>query len=102
MRTSESHPLQIATVLAGSGMGAVGVTFCPGKTDRHAFTGDWQRDLTADLQAIHDWGAAAVVTLMESFELDDLQVSDLGNRVQDLHMHGASRGTGRRSTSGPA
>ena len=36
MRTSETHPLQIATISAGSDMGAVGVTFCPGKIDRHA------------------------------------------------------------------
>lgn len=86
MRTSEKHPLQIATIPAGSDMGAVGVTFCPGKIDPHAFTGPWSRDLTTDLQAIHDWGAAVVVTLMENFELDDLRVPDLGNRVQDLHM----------------
>ena len=86
MRTSKSHPLQIATIPAGPGMGAVGVTFCPGKTDRRAATGAWARDLTADLWAIHDWGAAAVVTLMERFELDELRVSDIGDEVRGLHM----------------
>jgi ADP-ribosyl-[dinitrogen reductase] hydrolase len=30
-KTSRSHPLQIATVDIGRGMGRIGITFCPGK-----------------------------------------------------------------------
>ena len=41
------------------------MTFCPGKRQRGAAIGDWERDLAADLARIADWGAAAVVTLME-------------------------------------
>ena len=41
------------------------MTFCPGKYDRHAMSGYWDRDLNLDLDAIQEWGAVAVVTLME-------------------------------------
>ena len=64
-RTSLTHPLQIAIVSAGPDFGRVGITFCPGKYDRHAMTGEWVRDLSLDLDRVRDWGAAAVVTLLE-------------------------------------
>jgi len=32
-------------------------------------TGGWTRDLTSDLEAIHSWGARALVSLMEEDEL---------------------------------
>jgi ADP-ribosyl-[dinitrogen reductase] hydrolase len=48
-RTSATHPLQIAAVKAGPGFGRVGITFCPGKWDRHAMTGKWERDLRSIL-----------------------------------------------------
>jgi ADP-ribosyl-[dinitrogen reductase] hydrolase len=62
-RTSLTHPLEIAVISAGAEFGRVGITFCPGKYDRHAMSGEWDRDLTVDLDAVRDWGAAAVVTL---------------------------------------
>lgn len=85
-RTSQSHPLQIAEVLVGPGLGKVGVTFCPGKTDPHGISASWVRDLALDLKAIEAWGAAAVVTLMEDHELKLLQVPSLGQEVVKLHM----------------
>ena len=36
IKTSKSHPLQIASVDAGTDRGMIGVTFAPGKTDRQA------------------------------------------------------------------
>jgi hypothetical protein len=79
MRTSVSHPLQIATIVPGvSGFGRVGVTFCPGKYDLHAMSGGWDRDLAVDLDAVRDWGAAAVITLVEPKELTLLRVERLG------------------------
>jgi ADP-ribosyl-[dinitrogen reductase] hydrolase len=74
MKTSISHPLQIAVATAGSEFGRIGITFCPGKFDPHAMTGGWDRDLNRDLDAIRDWGAAAVVTLLEPKELTLLRV----------------------------
>jgi len=80
-RTSVSHPLQVAAVSAGKGMGRVGLTFCPGKKQPGAMTGAWDRDLEADLGAVADWGAVSVVTLVEEHELHALGVADLGAAV---------------------
>lgn len=81
-RTSKSHPLQIATVDVPGTEGAIGVTLCPGKKDDSAMTGAWRRDLGIDVSAIHSWGAQAVVCLMESFELELLDVKNLPSAVE--------------------
>ena len=86
MRTSISHPLQIAVVTAGPEFGRVGITFCPGKYDPHAMSGVWDRDLALDLDTIRDWGAAAVVTLLEPKELTLLRVERLGEEVLRRNM----------------
>jgi ADP-ribosyl-[dinitrogen reductase] hydrolase len=87
MKTSVSHPLQIATITPGVfGFGRVGVTFCPGKYDPHAMSGAWDRDLDVDLDAIRDWGAAAIVTLIEPKELTLLRVERLGEEVVRRNM----------------
>jgi len=44
-------------------------------------SGSWDRDLAADLDAIRDWGAVAVVTLLEPQELTLLRVHQLGEEV---------------------
>jgi ADP-ribosyl-[dinitrogen reductase] hydrolase len=80
-KTSLSYPIQIAAISAGADFGRVGITFCPGKHDRQAMSGYWDRDLALDLDAIRDWGAAALVTLLETKELALLQVEDLGDEV---------------------
>lgn len=86
MRTSISHPLQIAAISAGPGMGRVGLTFCPGKRQPNALTGAWARDLDLDLDAVAAWGAAAVVTLIDHDEVTALNVAPLGRKVEDRHM----------------
>jgi ADP-ribosyl-[dinitrogen reductase] hydrolase len=85
-KTSLTHPLQIAVVTAGFEFGRVGITFCPGKYDGHAMSGEWDRDLALDLDTIRDWGAAAVVTLLESNELTLLRVERLGEEVLRRNM----------------
>ena len=79
--TSLTHPLQIATLSAGPILGRVGITLCPGKDDGQAVTGHWDRDLSLDLDAIRDWRATAVVTLLEPAELTLLGVEHLGEEV---------------------
>ena len=79
MRTSITHPLAIAEVSAGDGLGEVGLTFCPGKKQPSALTGAWDRDLLVDVAAIAYWNAAAVVTLVEDHELASLDVTALGS-----------------------
>lgn len=49
-------------------------------------TGHWDRDLALDLDAIRDWGAAAVVTLLEPNELVLLRVEHLGKEVRRRGM----------------
>jgi ADP-ribosyl-[dinitrogen reductase] hydrolase len=83
--TSVTHPLQIAS-LDTPGGGRIGMTFCPGKRDPAAMTGAWDRDLGLDLKTIADWGAAALVTLMETHELKKLGVPDIGQRAVDLGL----------------
>jgi ADP-ribosyl-[dinitrogen reductase] hydrolase len=85
-RTSSTHPLEIATISAGPAFGRVGITFCPGKHDRQAMSGYWDRDLGLDLDAIRDWGAAAVVTLVEAKELALLGVERLEEEVLRRRM----------------
>ena len=45
MRTSISHPLQIAEVTVADDFGKIGITFCPGKVQSFGQTGAWHRDL---------------------------------------------------------
>jgi ADP-ribosyl-[dinitrogen reductase] hydrolase len=49
-------------------------------------SGAWDRDLMLDLDAISDWGAAAVVTLLEPEELMLLRVESLGQEVLRRNM----------------
>jgi ADP-ribosyl-[dinitrogen reductase] hydrolase len=85
-RTSLTHPLEIAAVSAGPVLGRVGITFCPGKYDLQAMTGYWDRDLSIDLDAIRNWGAAAVVTLLEPKEVLLLRVEHLGEEIRRRGM----------------
>jgi ADP-ribosyl-[dinitrogen reductase] hydrolase len=49
-------------------------------------SGAWDRDLACDLDRIRDWGAAAVVTLLEPKELMPLRVERLGEEVLRRNM----------------
>jgi ADP-ribosyl-[dinitrogen reductase] hydrolase len=99
-RTSLTHPLQIAVVTAGPEFGRVGITFCPGKYDPYAMTGEWDRDLALDLDKVRDWGAAAVVTLLEQKELMLLRVERLGEEILRRHMLKPGPGNLHRTISG--
>jgi len=70
----------------GPGFGCIGLTFCPGKYDPRAMTGYWNRDLALDLNAVRDWGASAVVTLLEPEEMALLRVERLGEEVLRRNM----------------
>jgi len=84
-RTGVSHSMRIDAVPAPGG-GLIGMTFRPGKMQRQAFTSAWDRDLARDLDAIRDWGAAAVVTLVKGWELDRYRVPRLGAEVRARGM----------------
>jgi hypothetical protein len=82
-RTSQSHPLRIASLDTPVG-GRIGMTFCPGKHDPVAMTGPRDWDLASDLEVIAGWGACALVTLMETHELVHLGVADIGAITESL------------------
>jgi len=75
VKTSLSHPLRVDNLAIEGLHGVIGLTFCPGKNQRGAMSGNWDRDLAADLEAIRSSGATALVTLMETDELTAVQVS---------------------------
>ena len=90
VRTSQAHPLKIATIPVGSQGGAVGVTFAPGKHQTAAMTGIWARDLALDLEAIRRWGASDLITLLEPHEFEELSVPQLQQQAIafGLRWHG--------------
>ena len=62
------------------------MTFCPGKYQPHAVSGPWDRDLETDLDAVRDWGASLVITLLEDHELRELRVPALGEEIERRAM----------------
>ena len=72
-RTSESHPIRIAEIILDEQQ-KIGLSFCPGKTQSHAMSGRWKRDLEIDLASINSHGYDVVVSLIESEEFVELKV----------------------------
>ena len=81
MKTSQQYPLEIDSVSVPGSNGRIGMTFCPGKKQRGAMTGSWDRDLLVDLEAIRAWGATVIVNLIEDHEMTDLGVQDTAQHV---------------------
>lgn len=52
--------MDVATTPAGE---QIGMTLCPGKTQRGALSGDWARDLGTELEAIKAWEEAAWIAM---------------------------------------
>jgi ADP-ribosyl-[dinitrogen reductase] hydrolase len=83
MKTSLTDPLRIAEVSPSAGAAVIGLTLCPGKKDHDA---GWDRDLRTDVVAIRDWGAEAVVSLIETWEFELLKVMDLPSALEEHGM----------------
>jgi ADP-ribosyl-[dinitrogen reductase] hydrolase len=54
--------------------GTIGLTFCPGKKYPGRYVEQWDRNVGLDLAAIQQFGAKALVTLMEPHELQAVGV----------------------------
>ena len=74
MKTSASHPIRVDWVYINDQKGKVGLTFCPGKKQKYAMTGSWNRDLDMDMTDLKDKDCDALVTLMEAQELEAVEV----------------------------
>ncbi len=85
-RTSLTNPLVVDSVETPGG-GRIGMTFCPGKKQARAASGSWNRDLDADLDAIRDWGAEILVSLIEPAEYSRLGVEDLPVKARTRMAH---------------
>lgn len=85
MRTSHTHPLQIAEVPFDNG--TLGITFCPGKKQADGMTGSWNRDLMTDIQTIKDWTPDYVVSCIEPHEYVGLQVPDAIHVMEQMGIH---------------
>ena len=84
--TSDNSPLRIDTIALPGNRGQIGMTTCPGKKDRGYSGRTWDRDLGADLDVISSWGANAVVTLLEKFELEMLGIPTLPTLLQERNI----------------
>ena len=87
VRNSMSHPLRVDFVQPDNQPGLIGMTLCPGKHQRNALSGSWERDLGKDLQAIVECGASTLVTLLEEQELEALEVPELGKCSQTIGLN---------------
>jgi len=67
------------------GSGRIGIVHCPGTRAGGLFGGDGAA-LDADLATLVQWGAAALVTLLQPYELTLLGVEDLGARANALGL----------------
>jgi ADP-ribosyl-[dinitrogen reductase] hydrolase len=85
--TSLDSPLRIDSYALPDTGGQIGMTICPGKKRPGSISGDWERDLSLDLQLVKDWGAEIVLTLLEDFEFAEVGVEALGSQVEALGMH---------------
>lgn len=87
-KTSRSHPLRVDNLAIEGLSGVIGLTFCPGKKQRGALSGDWERDLAADIDAIRSSGAKALVTLMETDELSavGLPLTELSEKTASFGL----------------
>lgn len=66
--TLKAHSFEISSLAIGDGLGQIGICACPGRIFPPVLGGGLSQDLEADLVVIRDFGAAALVSLMEAGE----------------------------------
>lgn len=81
-----TRPLTIAELPVGGFGGVLGLSLAPGKCGPSTFGGAHRRDLGRDMDDVRDWGAVAVVTLMEAFELEHFQIARIEHEAQCRFM----------------
>lgn len=68
------------------GGGEVGMTHCPGRNDLDVIGRQWNRNLTADLEAIKTWPATMLISLIEEPDFDRLGVAGLGDAARAIGL----------------
>ena len=80
-------PLRIRAVEVPGTAGLIGMAECPGKNEYTGLgipVGPWRRDLDTDLRVILDWQARILVSLIENYEFELLDVSELPGKTGNL------------------
>ena len=99
--TAKQLPFPIATIMIPGMDGIIGVTSCPGMKDETACLDLYEEKLMNDLQTIRNWGAVAVVTLLDDLEIRILGASDLPNTADWLNLLWFHLPIGNRGLPGP-
>lgn len=89
VRNSHTHPLRVNFIDDERVRlpGRIGLTFAPGKKQKHAATGKWDRDLDEDLRRLRDeFGTDLLVSLLEEHEFVELQIMGLRQRARFFGM----------------
>lgn len=89
IRTSLTHPLRVDFIAKEQMVlpGRIGLTLAPGKHQRDGLTGNWQRDLDADLERLRmHWQTDVLLSLIEEHEFATLNISNLRERAQEQGM----------------
>jgi len=84
-------PFRIDAVAAGTQGGVIGMTHCPGRLETDLFAAVAQDDIDGHVRIIADWGAHALVSLIESEEFSSYGVESLpalttGLGIRHLHL----------------
>ena len=86
-QNSLTSPLRISAVEVPGTGGLIGMVECPGKNEYTGLgipVGPWRRDLDRDLRVILDWQARVLVSLIENYEFEALDVAELARKTADL------------------
>ncbi len=84
VRTSHTHPLRVDFIDDERFRlpGRIGMTFAPGKKQKGAFTGAWDRQLDEDLRRLREeFHTDLLVSLIEEHEFASLQINTLGDQA---------------------
>src|SRR5689334_22882822 len=84
--TIKNLPLLIDTVAIPGIAGLIGITSCPGMKDEYSCFDHYGDSMTDDLLTIRNWGATALVTLLDESELHILGVNDLPRKARTLNL----------------
>ena len=79
-------PLLIDTVAIPGVKGLIGITSCPGMKDEYSCFDHYGDSMADDLQAIRNWGATALITLLDESELHVLGVKDLPRKAMAFNL----------------
>lgn len=79
-------PLLIDPVTVPGHKGVIGITSCPGMKDQASCFDLYGESLVDDLLTIRNWGAAALVTLIDDLEFKILGVREFPATVASLNL----------------